>query len=179
MSTNKMISVPAFSFGQHAIDDFVVFVRSQFPYYSTATYADNYIDNTTRDNPSSRTQRHATIFFESGGGAQIPKLVADAMYNSVCYRDRSVIGSQVEREARLALASLLIKKKNTSTTLIQRHSLLPICNDDDDEYVTILGSNATSLLDLLARRMFASGILCHGDEIVIASENHLANVFLG
>ena len=161
---------------QHSIDDFVIFVRSQFPYYSTATYAVDDINTTTRDNTSSRTQRHASIFFESGGGSQIPQQVVDAMYKSVCYRDRSVVGSQLEREARIALASLLINNKK-GTSLIQRRSIPPIGNDNDDEYVTILGSNATSLLDLLARRMFASGILCHGDEIVVASENHLANVF--
>ncbi len=39
-----------------------------------------------------------------------------------------------------------------------------------------MGSNASSLLDLLAQRMYESGILYQGDEIVISSENHLANV---
>jgi selenocysteine lyase/cysteine desulfurase len=178
--------VVSFSFSHHHTDEFVSFVRSQFPYYSTATAA-NYVDNTTRIGSitsSSATTARSTnaIFFESGGGAQVPKLVVDAVALSLGCRDRSVIGRNLEKEARLALSSLLVNKINYSTESFDGHMLqLPRIDDDDNfeddgSHVVIMGSNATSLLDLLARRMYESGILYQGDEIVISSENHLANV---
>jgi selenocysteine lyase/cysteine desulfurase len=179
----------SFSLSHHHADEFVSFVRSQFPYYSTASAANN-VNNTTRISPrSSSSSSSATtatnnnaIFFESGGGAQVPRFVANAVASSLFYRDRSVIGRNLEKEARLALSSLLVNDINTSTTLFQRHMLHPSYKNDgdfvndDDNHVVIMGLNASSLLDLLARRIYKSGILCQEDEIVISSENHLANV---
>ncbi|KAL3769116.1 hypothetical protein ACHAW5_008935 [Stephanodiscus triporus] len=180
----------SFSLSCHHADEFVSYVRSQFPYYSTASAANN-VNNTTRISPrsSSSSSSSATtatntnaIFFESGGGAQIPHFVANAVASSLSYRDRSVIGRNLEKEARLALSSLLVNNINTSTTLFQRHMLHPSYKNDDDfvtdddNHVVIMGSNASSLLDLLARRINKSGILCQEDEIVISSENHLANI---
>mmetsp|Transcript_24671 Transcript_24671/g.50018 ORF Transcript_24671/g.50018 Transcript_24671/m.50018 type:complete len:275 (-) Transcript_24671:1833-2657(-) len=49
-------------------------------------------------------------------------------------------------------------------------------DDEDDDRLVMMGSNATSLLDLLARKYCESGVLAPGDEIVVASENHLAHV---
>ena len=177
LSSSGEKEVVSFSFSHHHTDEFVSFVRSQFPYYSTDTAA-NYVDDTTRINSSSSNSATTAritnaIFFESGGGAQVPQLVTNAVASSLGCRDRSVIGRNIEREARLALSSLLVNKIN--------YSAEP-CKDDDDNleddgsHVVIMGSNASSLLDLLARRMYESGILYQGDEIVISTENHLANV---
>jgi selenocysteine lyase/cysteine desulfurase len=167
-SSSGMKKVVSFSFGYHRTDEFVSFVRSQFPYYSTDTTANN-ID-TTRVSSSSIAACNNAIFFESGGGAQVPQLVANAVVSSLSYRDRSVIGRNVQKKARMALCSLLANNINTSTSLLPKHT------HDDDDHVVIMGSNASSLLELLARRMYESGLLCQGDEIVLSSENHLANV---
>jgi len=74
-------------------------------------------------------------------------------------RDRSVVGAAHQKKARLALSSLLIDDTN-----------------EDLDQMVIMGSNASSLLEQLSRKIVASGIVTDGDEIIIASENHLANV---
>ena len=53
---------------------------------------------------------------------------------------------------------------------------MKILGASDDNYVMILGPNATSLFQLLAWKYSSSDFLSGGDEIVIAEENHLANV---
>jgi len=128
------------------------FVRSRFPYFAT--------------NPDD-------IFFESGGGSQVPDAVANAVHAALSHRDRSVVGATCLRRARRAVASLLMGRPS-STPRNEKEE-----NDDDDEdddRLVMMGSNATSLLDLLARKYCESGVLAPGDEIVVASENHLAHV---
>ena len=49
-------------------------------------------------------------------------------------------------------------------------------NSIGDNVVAIMVANTTSLLDQLARKICKIGLISKGDEIVIASENHLANV---
>ena len=118
---------------------FAKYVRSQFPYFSTS-----------RD-----------VFFESGGGSQVPQTVIDATVASMMHRDRSVNGSQCLREAREVMLSLLAGQDKL------QHSR--------NTKMIFLGPNATSLLESLARNYFRSA-LKEGDEIILASENHLANV---
>ena len=94
------------------------------------------------------------IFFESAGGAQVPRQVTEQVLNSLKNRNRCVIGNQVKEEARTTLLTLL--------------------GTSHDSHTILLGPNATTLLETLATK-FVDQLLTD-DEIVIASENHLANV---
>ncbi len=139
-------------------DSFVSFVRSQFPYF---------IDSTTTLLPSAETPAGSeSIFLESGGGSQVPRIVLDSMSASLMNRDRSVVGAEYLREARKSIASLLAESRRDREE----------DQDRDEEQAVIMGANATSLIDILARMYVANGILRRDDEVVIASENHLANV---
>ena len=81
-------------------DAFVSFVRSQFPYFSS--------DSEISIPPEEGTnRRRIPIFFKSGGGAQVPHIVSNAMMTSLSNRDRSVAGTIQQRDARKALTSLL------------------------------------------------------------------------
>mmetsp|Transcript_21090 Transcript_21090/g.43970 ORF Transcript_21090/g.43970 Transcript_21090/m.43970 type:complete len:481 (-) Transcript_21090:149-1591(-) len=93
-------------------------------------------------------------------------MVSDAVAASLSHRDRSVVGTAQQREARVVLSSFFIDEP-----LVDERR-----RDDDRHRLLIMGSNATSLLDLLARKIYNGGMISGGDEIVIASENHLANV---
>lgn len=138
--TSKCESSPIdfVSFDHHA---FIRFARSQFPYFTS----------------------FQEVFFESGGGSQVPQIVMDSMMSSLACRDRSVVGSQCFNEARRALLSLL-----TGADMFHE------CSRKDDNLL-FLGLNATSLLERLAQQCFGN-VLKEGDEIILASENHLANV---
>jgi selenocysteine lyase/cysteine desulfurase len=103
------------------------------------------------------------VFLESGGGSQVPKVVMDSMLASMMHRDRSVAGAKCLKDARGALLSLL--------TGHERNNF----GDNTNANMLFMGPNATSLLDSLAHRCFSS-TLKEGDEIILASENHLANV---
>jgi len=93
-------------------------------------------------------------------------------------RDRSVVGARHQREARLALMSLIMPHDDTAVTTTgeghQQQQQLPC--QDNNTHMAIMGSNATSLLDQLAQKISVSGLIVQGDEIVLASENHCANV---
>jgi selenocysteine lyase/cysteine desulfurase len=93
---------------------------------------------------------NAPVFMESGGGAQVPRQVFEAMRSSLQYRDRSVRGVQSAQAARDTLRTLL------------------------GAQTVFLGPNATALLGTLA--MAYKHLLKPNDEIVISTENHLANV---
>jgi len=123
-------------------DAFVSFARSQFPYFTKTS---------TEDIP---------VFFESSGGSQVPRVVSNAVIASMSNRDRSVVGSKQQKEARKALL-----------TLLTNHNCQDMSSTNE---LVVMGLNASSLLDLLARKM--SSIISKGDEIIISSENHLANV---
>ena len=79
-----------------------------------------------------------------------------SMIDLLSHRHRSLIGTQLTYDARKVLMKIL--------------------GASDDNYVMILGPNATSLFQLLAWKYSSSDFLSGGDEIVIAEENHLANV---
>jgi selenocysteine lyase/cysteine desulfurase len=93
-------------------------------------------------------------FFENAGGSQVPVQVIDAVCSSLRCRNRSVIGSNSKAAAKDVFKTLL----------------------GAAQHDIFLGSNATSLLNLLAAQYARSGFLKKSDEIVISSENHLANV---
>jgi selenocysteine lyase/cysteine desulfurase len=87
----------------------------------------------------------------------------DSVVASMSNRDRSVLGADCQQKARRALLSLLTGREAEPYF------------DSSHQNILIMGPNATSLLEDLAQRCY-EGMLKEGDEIVIASENHLANV---
>jgi selenocysteine lyase/cysteine desulfurase len=96
------------------------------------------------------------VFLESAGGAQVPQCVIDAIAASLSHRHRARIGAQAKLDAKATLA------------LILGASL--------DKYSISFGTNATSLLSQLAQEYVRTGRLTSSDEIIICTENHLANV---
>mmetsp|Transcript_14299 Transcript_14299/g.23323 ORF Transcript_14299/g.23323 Transcript_14299/m.23323 type:complete len:521 (-) Transcript_14299:264-1826(-) len=97
------------------------------------------------------------------------------------HRDRSIVGVAHQREARAALSSLLINngappsEENQQQHQDKNNNSMSNSNNNNN-HVLIMGSNASSLLNQLAQKICASCLISKGDEIVIASENHLANV---
>ena len=142
-------------------DSFVSFVRSQFPYFSDSAITSL---SSSSESPSLSGR---SIFLESGGGAQVPRVVVNAMSASLMNRDRSVVGATYLSEARKSIASLLVESYSDDDKEEQ---------DADEEQTVIMGANATSLIEMLAGMYCENGILTRDDEIVIATENHLANV---
>lgn len=127
------------------------FARSQFPFFSTSSNSDGHGTGLTEN------ERHQ-IFFENAGGAQVPQTVIDQMTVSLTRRHRNKIGSDTKLAARETIRRLLVG--GTEQT-IQKPSAV------------ILGLNATSLLQKLAQRY--SKLLTPSDEVLISTENHLAN----
>jgi selenocysteine lyase/cysteine desulfurase len=93
------------------------------------------------------------IFMENAGGAQVPFTVIDAMQQSLSYRNRSVVGSEQQQQA-IGVAKKLMG-----------------CSREQSVY---FGANATTLLKSLASHL--SQAWAEKDIVVIATENHLANV---
>ena len=100
--------------------------------------------------------RSRRIFVENAGGTQVPLLVIDAMTASLRNRHRAVEGSRAKQAA--------------------RNTLLSILGASADNHHLFLGPNATSLLDVLAQKYIQSRFVRAGDEIVVSTENHRANV---
>lgn len=96
------------------------------------------------------------IFLENAGGTQVPLQVIQAVSSSLRFRHRVAVGTASQAEAKTTLATILGVSTDT-------HSIF-------------LGFNASILLFTLAQRYAQTGLLKKGDEIVISSENHLANV---
>ena len=96
------------------------------------------------------------VFFENAGGSQVPQAVIQAVTTSLMYRHRSMVGAQSKCAARLTLGRIL--------------------GADTDDSSVLLGSNATSLLQTLADAYVQTGLLTRDDQIVLSTENHLANV---
>ena len=96
------------------------------------------------------------VFFENAGGTQVPEHVIRSMNASLSYRHRSVIGSASVQAAKAVLSTLL----GTSPSL----------------YDIYFGSNASTLLNNLAQWYVQNDQIQMGDEILIQTENHLANV---
>jgi len=98
------------------------------------------------------------IFFENAGGAQVPQVVIDHVTVSLMRRHREKIGSETKKVARETLRRLLVGGEDIKT---------------NSSSVVILGLNATSLLISLAQRY--AKMLTPTDEVLISTENHLAN----
>eukprot|EP00536_Pseudo-nitzschia_multiseries_P000660 jgi/Psemu1/179293/e_gw1.8.160.1 len=126
---------------------FSKFARSQFPFFQNGTSSD-------------RTQRQLQqqIFFENAGGAQVPKAVIDHVTVSLMRRHRERIGSETKAAARETIRRLLVGGGEEKT---------------DASSVVLLGLNATSLLKSLAEQY--AKILTPADEVLVSTENHLAN----
>ena len=101
-------------------------------------------------------QNSDIIFLENAGGSQVPESVIQATNSSLSNRHRCFQGSRAKSAARSTLLSLL--------------------GASPESHHMILGANATSLFDALAQQYVRSGCLDKGDEIVVASENHSANI---
>ena len=112
-------------------------------------FNDNEDDNTN-------TERKSLVFLENAGGSQVPSQVIDCMVESLSHRHRSIIGQISKDEAR----------KVTMTIL----------GGSQDTHRVFLGANASSMFESLSRSFVDSGSLKHSDDIILASENHTANV---
>jgi selenocysteine lyase/cysteine desulfurase len=88
------------------------------------------------------------------------------MSTSLINRDRSVVGAKNLIGARKSIAALLVGGQSDDDKE----------QEGDQDQAIIMGANATSLIDMLANMYCENGMLTKDDEIVIASENHLANV---
>lgn len=102
------------------------------------------------------TKAEPKIFFENAGGTQVPSCVIDKVCDSLRYRHRTGIGAQSKQDARQVLHVLL--------------------GANDHDYGIFFGANATSLVFSLASQYVRSGLLQATDEILISTENHLANI---
>ena len=101
-------------------------------------------------------QDRPKVFLENAGGAQVPMQVMDAVSASLRNRHRSELGHRAKHAAKSTLYAIL--------------------GASPEHYDLFLGSNATTLLSLLAQRYALSNFLQPGDEILVSAENHLANV---
>ena len=141
------------------------FVRKEcFPYFfqHQQQLTDSVVcGDKSEEHSSSRAKEQAVtarheIFWESAGGAQVPMHVIDRMSASLKHRHRSRIGTAEKNKARDIISKLL--------------------GAEAEEYCVFLGANATSLLSNLAHQYVQSGLLQQDDEIVLSTENHVANV---
>lgn len=96
------------------------------------------------------------VFLENAGGSQVPLPVLEGINSCLRYRHRSVAGTTWKEQARQTL-----------------HALLGASSSLFDIY---LGANATSLFTLLATEYVRLGLLQASDEIIISTENHMANI---
>ena len=100
------------------------------------------------------TSHPPQVFFENAGGSQVAQSVMDAMSDSLRCRHRSKVGATSKRLARHCIRRLLGAKEDAAV---------------------LLGPNATTLLASLADQYVRLGLLRHGDEVIVSTENHVAN----
>eukprot|EP00984_Skeletonema_dohrnii_P006995 scaffold2487_cov98-Skeletonema_dohrnii-CCMP3373.AAC.13 len=105
------------------IDSFLSFARSQLPYFS---------DSTIKSLSPAEASLGRNIFLESGCGAQVPRVVTNAMSASLINRDRSTVGVKFLNEARELIASLLAGSRSEED------------QGGDEDQPVIMGANATS-----------------------------------
>jgi selenocysteine lyase/cysteine desulfurase len=134
------------SYRQPSLNDISAFARSQFPYFGKKHNCSH----------QPETSYESSAFLENAGGSQVPNQVILAMQNSLSCRHRTTIGAKVKVECRKVLSTLL--------------------GADEQNSAIYLGLNATSLFDSLARLFEESKILSVGQDIILATENHLANI---
>ena len=132
-------------------DDIARFARSHFPYFDRI-----------------RSENGGPIFFENAGGTQVPLVVTNEIVRSLSNRNRSVNGMKAKEEARNTMKTILgvtsgTNNRNTNSNECESHEVF-------------FGANASSLLERLSDRILRSGLIRRGDEIVLSTENHLANV---
>jgi selenocysteine lyase/cysteine desulfurase len=96
------------------------------------------------------------VFFENAGGTQVPQQVIQSMTVSLSCRHRAVIGAASVQTAKDALSTLL--------------------GVSDSTYDIYFGSNASSLFHILANWYVQMNKIQAGDEILLQTENHVANV---
>jgi selenocysteine lyase/cysteine desulfurase len=106
---------------------------------------------------STDTQRKSTfVFLENAGGSQVPTQVVNRMVESLSNRHRSVIGQKSKEDAKRVTMTLL--------------------GGSEERHKVFFGQNASSLFESLARLYVRSGFLRQNDHVILASENHSANV---
>jgi len=133
------------------------FARSKFPFFQrTDSVACGDAAEETKRGMQSDAEDDCRIFWENAGGSQVPHDVIEEVSASLRRRNRSVIGSKAKDGARSVLSKL--------------------CGAHPEDYSIFLASNASSLLVTLADRYVQLGLLQKEDEIVLSTENHLANV---
>jgi selenocysteine lyase/cysteine desulfurase len=130
------------------------FARSKFPFFQRSVSIACGV--TEHSNGEINVNREDLIFWENAGGSQVPIHVIEQTVASLSYRNRSIVGAAAKNVARETFGKLLGA-------------------DDGDQFI-FLGCNATSLLSSLANQYIQSGLLRPGDEIVLSTENHSANV---
>lgn len=96
------------------------------------------------------------IFLENAGGSQVPIDVISSVTKSLSHRHRDIIGNQ--------------------TKLTCRKILMTILGADENEAFLYLGLNATSLFSSLAQLFEESSFISSNQDIILSTENHLANV---
>lgn len=140
-------------------DHLSAFARSQFPFFDTLTNTDATFprppcsETPHPDHEEIKRVVPQEIFFENAGGSQVPWQVIDAVSASLQRRNRSILGTAAKNDARDTLKTIL----------------------GAEGYSVFLGSNATSLLASLAECYVDLGLLKRDDEIIISTENHVAN----
>ena len=173
---------------QQQVDQLTLEARQHFAYYTLSSKTHSkprpmLSSSTKSPNPSSHVKT-PFVFFENAGGTQVPQSVVDRMTTSLQQRHRAVIGKASVERAHAALYEFM---------------------DTNSEHFEIgLGTNATSLLAMVASTVQLSSSRRNPDnehpgqkpcqevgdleasrepplhqeqvEIVIAVENHMANV---
>lgn len=105
---------------------------------------------------STDNERKSFIFLENAGGSQVPTQVINRMVESLSHRHRSVIGQKSKEDAKRVTMTLL--------------------GGSEGRHEVFFGMNASSLFESLARLYVDSGFLRENDNVILASENHSANV---
>ena len=131
------------------------FARSKFPFFQHIS--DSVACGAATEEPKSKhSSDDCDIFWENAGGSQVPFHVIEAMNKSLIHRNRSTVGSRAKSGARAVFGNLL--------------------GAPSEDFTIFLGANASSLLTNLANRYVQLGLVQKEDEIVLSTENHLANI---
>ena len=130
------------------------FARTKFPFFQHIS--DSVASGAATEEPNSKhSVSDCEIFWENAGGSQVPFHVIEAMTESLSHRNRSTVGSRAKTGARTVFGKLL--------------------GAPSENFSVFLGANASSLLTNLANQYVQLGLVQKEDEIVLSTENHLAN----
>ena len=148
------------------------FARKQFPFFTCTRKCSD--DDDDDNNDHGETEKcegdsdRNIIYLENAGGCQVPLTVTNAMVDALSYRNRSTIGNKAKQDARSVLLTIL--GAHSGRRCGEKNK------KQDESHLIFLGSNATTLLENLAQKYLESSFLRGDEEIVIATDNHLANV---